>query len=129
MSQVKIRNTLTQLMYDFDQSRTDLDVRYSNTNNKLKTDQIWLGFTINMGQQSFLEIGNRPLTEQLGMIDIQIYVPLNTDTLAGYTLADELISHFFLANVQDIDINPAQITAQNTENYYQINVKFPFVYA
>lgn len=128
MSQVTIRNRLTQHMFDFDQAQSDIDVRYTNTNHKINTDRPWLKFTINMGQQQVSSIASNPLIRQDGMIDIQIFVGTNTDTLEGYTIADLLIDHFVYAGVEDVVINPPTITSTPRENYYQINVKFPFTY-
>lgn len=128
MSQVTIRNNLTQLMYDYDQANNDIDVRYTNTNHIINTDRPWLKFVLNMGQQQVASIGSQPLIRQQGMIDIAIFLPLNTDTLEGYTIADSLIDHFTFADVTDVVINPATLTETKRENYYQINVKFPFLY-
>ncbi|MBU0651175.1 DUF4128 domain-containing protein [bacterium] len=106
-------------------------VKYENVDFVYPENSEFVALYIKSGSADQITLGDEPIVRNAGLVDIQLFAPINTGTKTIKEIIDFLVLMFERKQLSEGDVyivfNQAQINEiGEQENYYQINVSFPF---
>ena len=129
-----IENIRSDLSVAFDNGWTATPISWPNSRFKAPETSAWVRFNIVYGRARNAMIASTSLTSRVnGMIEIDIYTPLNTGVALGYSLSETAKSIFhnqqfnrtqcLAGSIQELGHQKA---GGNSVEYYQFRVSIPF---
>ena len=105
-------------------------VAWLNQNFTIPTTGVWLRPTVLGGINFMSGMSNEPCLRENGTFIIQVFCRENEGTGNAKVYADSLAKHFAFYKVDKLEIlAPSVITVGiDDNNFYQINVSFPYRY-
>lgn len=107
------------------------DISWDNVEYEPSEDSSWVEFTILDGESNQVSLGDSPLHRNVGVININIYAPLDTGTGSARALADQAATIFRSVQFSNILCRSPSITRignvkRESGSWYQYNVTVPF---
>ena len=106
-------------------------VKYENVDFVYPENSEFVALYIKSGNADQITLGDDPIVRNAGLVDIQLFAPINTGTKTIKEIIDFLVLMFERKQLFEGDVYIVFSQAQvneigEQENYYQINVSFPF---
>tara|TARA_R110000851_G_scaffold33896_5_gene90410 strand:+ start:1974 stop:2372 length:399 start_codon:yes stop_codon:yes gene_type:complete len=87
----------------------------------------WVRLSINHGDSSAPYKGSEPGIRRTGLVQLQIFTPLNSGSRPAADIADSLVRHFQFYRTDGIEILTASAQRIGPEDdYYRYNLSIPF---